>query len=451
MAVPADDGFIPDDDGFVPDPAPVKQSRFDRVVSAIKSAPGHAVRLGAKGLLYQQRAEADPVWAAKDLTDFSVGGTGDAAVRGYGKGASAGFIDELDGAVGAVADVGRTVLNPQSGPLIKNAANGENPLIASYRTHRDQRKHDDAVSQAASPDAFGVGQFAGAASMPMAKAGIAGRLAQGTAYGGLYGLGESDADLTKGQTGPALRDMGEGMALGFATSAVAEPVMAAGRYSSALKARGKEAEIAAVSKAKTKDFASERGGLGSDSRGTLTRLETADKILASPLATPEMKAQAQAFLDSDLGKQTRLTAWQNTLDDLPSQMGQMQERRGAMDAAAAAAEPAAVEATAMENLNQSVFQKEIIPRADRLMGNKLLSMIGQFGGAPITTTKNLLKAPRMQYRAGQIGEAVAAPMSVAAKATQSGGTQLLEDYLRPKDDEERQEQGAAWFTSGSRR
>ncbi len=355
---------------------------------------------------------------------------------------SAGFVDELDGWFGAASEIGQTVLDPQNGPLIRRASNGDNPLISAYRAHRDQRRHDDEVSNTASPDAFGLSQFAGAAAVPIGKVGLAGRLAQGGGYGAAFGLGGSGADLTKGEVKPALRDAGEGAVVGLATSALAEPVMAAGRYATALKARGKAGEVEAVGKAASRDFAAERGGLGADSRGTLTKLETADKILASPIASPEMKAQAQAFVDSELGRQTRLTAWQNTLDDLPNQMGQMEQRRGAMDAARAAAEPGAVEATAMQNLGESVIQKEILPRADRLVGNKALSMIGQFGGAPITTTKNLLKSPHMQYRTGQVGEAIAGPMSVAGKALQPGGTQSLQDYLRPKDDED----AAAWFT-----
>lgn len=431
-------------------PVAPEPSRLQRVAAALKSLPAQGLRLGLKAGQYYGNAIAHPIDTARDLADME--GTGGAVVRGFGKGASAGFIDELDGVAGAYGEIGSTLSDLKNGPLIqrmKARGMSENPVLAAYREHRDQRRHDDEVSRQGSPDAFGAAQLGGAAAMPVAKAGLAGRLAQGAGYGGAYGLGESKADLTKGETGPALRDAGEGAAVGLGAALAVEPAMALGRYSTALKAQGKAGEIAAVGKAASKDFGKARGGLGSDTRGTLTKLKTADDILASPLATPEMKAQAQAFLDSEIGKQTRLTAWQNTLDDLPNQMGQMGEARGSMEAAAAAAAPEAVEATAMQNLSESVIKKEVLPRVDRLVGNKALSMIGQFGGAPITTTKNLLKSPHVQYRSGQIGEAAAVPMTAVGKALQPGGAQMLEDYLRPKDDEERQEQAASWFTSAT--
>ncbi len=420
-----------------------KPSRLARAAAAIRAAPGAAWRMGMKGGELYGQALAHPIDTAKQLTDFSPEGLGGSVVRGAGRGMSAGFIDELDGVVGLLGEAGK-----QQSDLIAGKPR-EIDMGASYRASRDQRRKDDDTSQAANPNAFTAAQIGGAAVMPMAKAGVAGRLAQGAGYGAAYGLGGSTADMTKGETGPALMDMGEGAAVGLGTAAAIEPVAALGRYGVSLKAQGKAGQIDKVSKAATKDFASERGGLGSDSRGTLTKLKTAQDVIASPLAPPEMKAQAQAFLDSELGKQTQLTAWRNTLDDLPSQMGQMGERRAAMEAAAAAAEPAAVEATAMSQLGESVVKKEVLPRLDRLVGNKALSMVGQFGGAPITTTKNLLKNPHMQYRTGQVAEAVGGPAAAAGQSVQPGGSQLLEDYLRPMDDEERKKQGAAWFTGRS--
>ncbi len=61
-----------------------EMSRLDRVVAAIKSAPGHAVRLADKALDYRTKAILSPIETAKDLTDFSPTGTGGAVVRRQG-------------------------------------------------------------------------------------------------------------------------------------------------------------------------------------------------------------------------------------------------------------------------------------------------------------------------------------------------------------------------------
>jgi hypothetical protein len=344
------------------------------------------------------------------VTNLGVGGTGDAIVRGVGKASSLGFIDEIEGGMSYLAAASRN--GEMRGEPMADAG-------AAYRKGRDQRRHDDEVSQKASPDAFGTAQFAKAFDS-------------------------------------AALDTVEGGALGLATAGAIEPVAALGRYGKALKAQGKAGEVAAVGKAASKDFGKARGGLGSDTRGTITALKDADAIVARPIppdmtgealrAEMAMKEQARAFVESDLGKQTRQLAAQNMLDDLPNKMGQMQESRASMEAAGEAASPEMVEAAAQKNVDKSIITEDIAPRLDRLGHNTVFSTAASSIGAPLTTVKNIMKTPRIQYRAGQVIGAAGKPAEAMSKA-QIPATGMLEDYLRPRDDEEREEQGATWLTS----
>lgn len=439
--------FIPDEpvDPLLPQesapPAEMK-SRRDRVLEAIKGMPAAAKRVGGKALDFQYRATTQPVETVKAL--LTPGGEGEDALRGFGQGASLGFLDELEGVRGAYSEARRPMIETwPDGARLEGLTDQPQSISDAYRRARDQRRHDDAIARERSPDATAAAQFGGAMLLPVR--GMTGA----TVAGGAYGLGASDADLTKGEARGAGNDAAEGAAMGFLTAAAAKPLASLGRYGKTLESRGIAAEEANVAKAAARDYRGERSGLASDTGAVNRRLAIADEVLANPQAyTPEMVAQAHGFVNSELGIATRRLTAQNALDDLPGSMGQLQERRAAMDAAAAAAEPAAVSATTKANLSKSWTMNELAPRLDRLANNAFMSAATQpIGGAPLKTASNLANAPLTQVRAGQRLQNIAAP-GKAMSAAQPGIAQTLADYLRPRDEKEREEQGVDWFLSG---
>lgn len=422
----------------------VMRSRRERVLEAIKGMPAAAKRIGGKALDFQYQAMRHPVDAAKELV--SPDGVGMDALRGFGQGASLGFLDELEGARGAYAEARRPLLETwPDGARMEGLTDAPQSIPDAYRRARDQRRRDDALAKERSPDAYGVAQFGGAMLTP-------GRSLKGaTVAGGAYGLGASEADLTKGETRGAGNDMAESALAGFLGAAAAKPLEALGRAGKSLQARGVAAEEANVAKAAAKDYRSERSGLASDTGAVNRRLAIADEILANPQAyTPEMVAQAHGFVNSAEGIATRRLTAQNAIDDLPGSMSQLRERRAAMDAAEAAADPVAVATAAKDNLSKSWLKQEVAPRADRLANNAFMSAVSQpIGEAPVKTIMNLGAAPLTQVRVGKAMERAGAP-GKAMSAAQPGLTQTLSDYLRPRDEKERDEQGIDWFLRGGK-
>jgi hypothetical protein len=132
-------------------------------------------------------------------------GMGESAYRGAVQGASLGWGDELGGVGGAIG----TML-------------GGNPKKQSwgdaYRESRDENRARDEAAQKANPKTFMTGEIGGAiGDFPLLPASVPGLIGVGAAAG----LGNSNADLTKGQFGQAAKDT----AIGAGTAAAIPPVM----------------------------------------------------------------------------------------------------------------------------------------------------------------------------------------------------------------------------------
>lgn len=138
------------------------------------------------------------------------------AMRGAAQGGTLGFADELYGLVGGGI----------------NSVKDDKPFGQSYREARDYARGKDAEAQADNPKTSMAGNVAGALStafvpgLGVLNAGkgatIAGSAAKGALAGGLSGLGNSEADVTKGQLPQAAVDTAKGAALGgFTGGAVA--------------------------------------------------------------------------------------------------------------------------------------------------------------------------------------------------------------------------------------
>lgn len=129
-------------------------------------------------------------------------GTVDAVVRSVANGATLGHADELVGVVGGGID----------------AITSDKSLIDAYRDNRDFARKGDADAQDQHPGISLAGNIAGsvltggAVTGGLAKAGAAGM--KGVLAGGaIDALGQSDADLTKGEIGKASMDVAGGTLL----------------------------------------------------------------------------------------------------------------------------------------------------------------------------------------------------------------------------------------------
>lgn len=126
----------------------------------------------------------------------------DTLMRGVAQGATLGFADELAGAVGGGID----------------ALTSDKTFTEGYRESRDAARKGDAEAQDQNSKTYLAGNLlgglatGGAVTGGLAKAGATG-LKGVVAGGAIDALGQSDADLTKGEVGDAAMDVAGGAAL----------------------------------------------------------------------------------------------------------------------------------------------------------------------------------------------------------------------------------------------
>lgn len=128
--------------------------------------------------------------------------------RGAAQGATLGFGDELGGGAYALADAAK------KGSL--------SDIVSDYIKNRDEIRANNEKARSAHPWYYGGGEFAGGlATFPFmgdVTQGIQGAAKLGAAMG----LGYSNADLTKGDVGGAIRDTAMGGALGAGAGYIGE-------------------------------------------------------------------------------------------------------------------------------------------------------------------------------------------------------------------------------------
>jgi hypothetical protein len=191
----------------------------DAFLSAPAGPPARPINNTGPDAAGQLRAEAAalPAQMAKGAS------TADAIANGIWRGGTFGFSDELEGAAARAKDMlaGRSARN-----LSDVVAGREGNTYAHYR---DQVRQQDQALSEAHPIATGAGQIIGGlATAPLAAvrgAGVANAALNGAIQGGIAGAGNSDADLTKGDVGGLVRDVGANAALGAATSAVTSKIV----------------------------------------------------------------------------------------------------------------------------------------------------------------------------------------------------------------------------------
>lgn len=149
---------------------------------------------------------SDEQMAQMEADEANQPGMLEAGARGFTEGATAGFGDEISGAMGAAGD------------LLLGNTDLEN-IGDSYREYRDAFRKDNTRAKEANPYTYGASGIVGAAVGP-------GKLVKGaksaTALGGLTGLGLSEADNLQ----DAAIDTATGAGLALAGQQIGEKVIA---------------------------------------------------------------------------------------------------------------------------------------------------------------------------------------------------------------------------------
>jgi len=139
----------------------------------------------------------------------------EALARGSAQGLTFGLADEIGAA-------GSTLLDTLTGE------NSALSILDDYRKHRDESRENFAAAEAAHPTASMVGNIAGGFVPALLTAGgsapaTLGALAKsGIKYGALAGLGNTEADLTRGEVGKAAKDVAISGAIGGVLAPVAD-------------------------------------------------------------------------------------------------------------------------------------------------------------------------------------------------------------------------------------
>lgn len=227
-----------------------------------------------------------------------------AGLQGATQGMFGGFMDEIGGAVRGLAE----------NHDIRN-------IGRDYRRERDAIRSDNKTAEAYDPTAYRAGQIGGglaSAFVPginVAKGvGLGGKLASAAKVGGLYGLGESDADLTKGDVTGAAADTLKGAATGAATAGVLHGAgKVVGKIGSAIgrgaAARVEEREIAdalkGVSKPAQEKAYAKLGNRDLEAgKGEFTKILKSDPELANALRKePGAATEIINARKADIGKQ----------------------------------------------------------------------------------------------------------------------------------------------------
>jgi len=143
--------------------------------------------------------------------------------RGVGEGATFGFSDELLAAAQSAGDV------------VTNKDKKLSDFVELYRQHKIEQESRNKQAAEANPWTSDIGNLAGGLIFPgvgsvgAATKGVGGVLKVGAAAGALAGLGTSEADLTKGELGQALKDTAIGAGVGAVTGGLVHGGVAAGK------------------------------------------------------------------------------------------------------------------------------------------------------------------------------------------------------------------------------
>jgi hypothetical protein len=371
-----------------PDAPAEKQAPAFDWSSAAKPAEGpgffstDTLKRGANALVRAETAPLGPLALLApqfDMAPMEATGTGGAIVRGVQKGASLGFADEDAGARAAAQEMVR------GGGLTK--------ALAKYREARDAERGADQRAHDVSPTANTLGEIGGALLTPVPfgkarAATLAGKLGlgalRGSVLGAGYGLGDSGADLTKGDVGGAATDTGIGGLAGLGGGVIGEGLgMLGGKVLKKVASRAQKGtqdaiaeEVAAQTAKKEKAVRAATGGLGGESAAGIKTIERLEQAAADQSLPPEIRKAAADHLASPEMQALKARALGNYVEKAPEQMGRIQFAEQKL----ADARNIDIQATTDDALANPV-KRHVLPRAVTLANRYMPAIAGAVGYA----------------------------------------------------------------------
>lgn len=328
---------------------------------------------------------------------------------------------------------------PINGALAMMTATPNKQNLDTYRAERDRVEAAQKENLERFPHAPMVGAvLAGAAGQAPTAAG---RIAASGIQGATYGLGSSDADLTKGEFSKAAPGAVLGLVGGLAGGTAGEVLNAGAGLAARKLGSVLDKNRAGAQKAAEQAFRSARGAYGgevSSASRTLELLEAAaDGSL--PNVDADLRAAAKVFIASPEGVALRNQVVRSSMGRAGDQMGRLQGARDAMMTAIEGQMPEAVDAAAQARLDDPSALarrlRELVPRLGLpAAGGAVAGPPGAAAGALTaavlgrgsTMARNLLADPYVASRA--LGGSAAA-LSGGGNAVSKAAPSMLQPYL----------------------
>lgn len=306
-------------------------------------------------------------------------------LESFGRGAAQmgtlGFADEIAAGAESLWDVATTDKTLSDLPDL-------------YDQHRGESRANFAAAKEANPEAYTAGEVGGAVASALIPGGLAakglgGAVALGGAMGAAQGLGESEADLTRGEFGEAAKDAALGGAAGGVAGGIGHG-LAKGVGAVAGKIRGRATKGAADAVAEEearqglKQAQREASALGKY-RSSVQSASRDMEVLgreASELPDDELRRAAQEMLGSPEGVAVRRQVVEGKLGTAPERLSEMAQLRAEHGALVAGREGMVKQAT--EEALADPIRKQFAPRiatlGHRLVPAALAGAGGMIGG-----------------------------------------------------------------------
>ena len=428
-------------------------SEFDDEWAKAKAEP--APGEGAEFDKAWRSAKAEPAPANKEAPEepglMSPKGIGGSFLHGAVQGGLLGFGDEAQGLAGGMAELGHKSRRAVGleGEDTENDVLGAPSLTTAYQRERDDARKENTVSEDTNPIAYNVGQLLGSFATPAPGPGkLKGAMrllangAIGAGIGGASALGNSTADITKGEGGQAAKDTAVGGAFGGVLG------MVGGKISDWLKGRG----AAAQQKAQDieEKLAEQAANAARSSKGGITAASTKgiDRIAegaVDPSLPEDLSRRASEALSGPELARVKAKVLENYLEDLPRNMGRLENADVAIQEAMAGKAPGVIADKVSERTSlpaaggaigsrlKTIATRTIPPMVGGYLANAALGpkwgLVGAGVGGlasaglgkPLTVLQNMVQNPAVGVQAARFGGPVL-----------NGATKALEAYAGRK-------------------
>lgn len=407
-------------------------SEADDDWAKLKSKPAPAPN--AKADADWRALQAKPAPLPAEATPPAAPSAGRSAAEGMLQGGSYGFGDELQGVIGALLrrDPAAMAMFGYPSPAEQGETNitGPNSFGDDYRMERDAARRDRKSAETANPEAYNASQILAAVLAPGPKPGktVGSFVKAGAKAGGAYGLGASDADLTKGDVGGVATDTalgtgvgaGAGLLAGGLNKAVLRPLAdKAAAWGQKAAERGRSLAEKPIDAA----INSTRGALGGEVAAGSRALEVAEKAAADPSIAEELSRAAGDLLDDPASAALKERVIRSQLGGLAGRLPRIEKAQGAFDEAVEAGSQEARDAAYQALMDKSPMKRALWEITKRVgptivgssvggmlggtagagVGGGLGLLTGAMSGAPGRIMKNAVSSPQFQRSAAQMG------------------------------------------------